>query len=127
MWKSTDAGDTWKRIGLEDSQHISRIRIHPKDSDVAYAAVMGHLFGANEQRGIYRTKDGGESWERILFVNDEVGAVDLVMDPTNPRILYASFWRVLRTPFGLESGGAGSGIWKSVDGGDSWVELTGND
>jgi len=127
MWKSTDAGDTWKRIGLEDSQHISRIRIHPKDNDVVYAAVMGHLFGANEQRGIYRTRDGGESWERILFVNDEVGAVDLVMDPTNPRILYASFWRVLRTPFGLESGGAGSGIWKSVDGGDSWVELTGND
>lgn len=127
MWKSTDAGDTWRRIGLEDSQHISRVRIHPKDDDVVYAAVMGHLFGANEQRGVYRSRDGGESWDRVLFVSDEVGAVDLAMDPTNPRILYASFWRVVRTPYGLESGGEGSGIWKSVDGGDTWVELTGNE
>ncbi len=127
MWKSTDAGDTWARIGLEDSQHISRIRIHPKDPDIVYAAVMGHLFGANEERGVYRSKDGGNSWQRVLFVSDEVGAVDLAMDPTNARILYASFWRVLRTPFGLESGGEGSGIWKSVDGGDTWVELTGNE
>ena len=127
MWKSTDAGDTWRRIGLEDSQHISRIRIHPKDDNVVYAAVMGHLFGPNEQRGIYRSRDGGDSWDRILFVSDEVGAVDLVMDPTNPRVLYASFWRVLRTPYGLESGGQGSGIWKSVDGGDNWTELTRNE
>jgi photosystem II stability/assembly factor-like uncharacterized protein len=127
MWKSTDAGDTWSRIGLEDSQHISRIRIHPKNPDLAYAAVMGHLFGANEERGVYRTRDGGDSWEQILFVNDNAGAVDLVMDPTNPRILYASFWRIRRTPYSLESGGEGSGIWKSLDGGDSWTELTRNE
>jgi photosystem II stability/assembly factor-like uncharacterized protein len=127
MWKSTDAGDTWSRIGLEDSQHISRIRIHPKNSDIVYAAVMGHLFGPNEQRGVFRSSDGGESWERVLYVSDEVGAVDLAMDPTNPRILYASFWRILRTPYSLESGGEGSGIWKSVDGGDTWTELTGNE
>ena len=127
MWKSTDAGDTWSRIGLADSQHISRIRIHPKDPDLVYAAVMGHLFGPNDERGVYRSRDGGASWERVLFVSDEVGAVDLAMDPTNPRILYASFWRVKRTPYSLESGGEGSGIWKSVDGGDTWVELTGND
>ena len=127
MWKSTDAGDTWARIGLEDSQHISRIRIHPKNPDLVYAAVMGHLFGPNEQRGIYRSRDGGENWERVLYVNDEVGAVDLVMDPANARILYASFWRVLRTPYALESGGEGSGIYKSVDGGNTWEEITNNE
>ncbi|MDH3990353.1 MAG: glycosyl hydrolase, partial [Gammaproteobacteria bacterium] len=127
MWKSTDAGDTWSRIGLEDSQHISRIRVHPKNSDLVYAAVMGHLFGPNEQRGVYRSNDGGRSWEKVLFVSDEVGAVDLAMDPTNPRILYASFWRILRTPYSLESGGQGSGMYKSVDGGDTWVEITGNE
>jgi len=127
MWKSTDAGDSWSRIGLEDSQHISRIRIHPRNPDLAYAAVMGHLFGPNEERGVYRTSDGGQNWERILHVSDEVGAVDLVMDPTNPRILYASFWRVLRTPYSLESGGEGSSLWKSVDGGDNWAELSANE
>ena len=127
MWRSTDAGDTWSRIGLTDSQHISRVRIHPRDPDLVYAAVMGHLFGPNEERGVYRSRNGGESWERVLFVNEEVGAVDLVMDPTNPRILYASFWRIRRTPYSLESGGDGSGIFKSVDGGDSWIELTRNE
>lgn len=127
MYKSVDAGDTWSRIGLEDSQHISRVRIHPTNPDVAYAAVMGHLFGPNEQRGVFRTTDGGANWEKVLFVNDEVGAVDLAMDPSNPRILYASFWRVKRTPYSLESGGEGSGLYKSVDGGDSWEELTRNE
>ncbi len=127
MWKSTDAGETWTRIGLNDSQHISRIRIHPKDPDLVYAAVMGHLFGPNEERGVYRSSDGGRTWQRILYVNDEVGAVDLAMDPANARILYASFWRVRRTPFSLESGGPGSGIYKSVDGGDNWEELTRNE
>ncbi|MDA0994168.1 MAG: glycosyl hydrolase [Proteobacteria bacterium] len=127
MWKSTDAGDTWSRIGLTDSQHISRLRIHPKNPDLVYAAVMGHLFGPNDERGVYRSVDGGTTWQRVLFVSDEVGAVDLAMDPTNPRILYASFWRILRTPYSLESGGEGSGIYKSVDGGDTWEELTRND
>ena len=126
MWKSVDAGDTWSRAGLRDSQHISRVRVHPRNPDVAYAAVMGHLFGPNEQRGVFRTRDGGANWEKVLFVNDEVGAVDLAMDPTNPRILYASFWRVRRTPYSLESGGPGSGLYKSVDGGDTWIELTAN-
>ena len=117
-WRSTDAGDTWTKIGLEDTQHISRMRIHPRNPDVVYAAAMGHLFGPNRQRGIYRSTDGGESWENVLFVNNDVGAVDLAMDPTNPRILYASFWRIRRTPYSLESGGDGSGLFKSVDGGD---------
>lgn len=126
MWKSTDAGKTWSFVGLADSRHIPRVRIHPKNPDLVYAAVLGHLFGPNEMRGVYRTKDGGKSWERILYVNDRVGAVDLTLDPGNPRILYATLWNVRRTPYSLESGGPGSGIWKSTDGGDTWVELTGN-
>lgn len=126
MWKSTDAGKTWKSIGLKDSRRIPRIRIHPKDPDLVYAAVLGHLFGPNEERGIYRSKDGGNTWERILFVNNEVGAVDLVMNPKNPRILFASMWRVKRTPYSLESGGEGSGLWKSTDEGDTWKEITRN-
>ncbi len=127
VWKSVDAGKTWKHVGLEDSRRIPRLRIHPKNPDLVYAAVLGHLFGPNEQRGIYRSTDGGESWERILFVNSEVGAVDLVLDLTNPRILYASFWRVQRTPYRLESGGEGSGLYRSVDGGDTWDPLHHNE
>ena len=127
MWKSEDAGKTWKHLGLDDSRRIPRIRIHPRNPDLVYAAVLGHLFGPNEERGVYRSKDGGATWEKILFVSDEAGAVDLVMDPTNPRILYASTWRILRTPYSLESGGEGSALWKSTDGGDTWEEVTGKD
>ena len=126
MWKSTDAGRSWTHIGLEDSQRIPRVRIHPKNPDIVYAAVLGHLSGPNEQRGVFRSTDGGENWEKILYVNDEVGAVDLVMDPTNPRILYASTWRIIRRPYSLESGGEGSKLWKSTDGGDSWTSLSEN-
>jgi photosystem II stability/assembly factor-like uncharacterized protein len=126
MWKSTDAGRTWRHVGLPESRHVPRVRIHPKNPDLVYAAVLGHLFGPNEERGVYRSKDGGGSWEKILYVDPDAGAVDLVLDPTNPRILYASFWRVRRTPWSLESGGPGSGLWKSTDGGDTWTELTGN-
>ncbi len=126
MWKSTDAGKTWKHAGLADSRHIPRVRIHPKDPDLVYAAVLGHLFGPNEQRGVYRTKDGGAHWQRVLYINDKVGAVDLAMDPRNPRVLYASTWNVRRTPYSLESGGPGSGLWKSTDGGDTWAELSRN-
>ena len=127
MWKSTDAGRSWTHVGLPDSRHISRIRIHPKNPDLVYAAVMGHLFGPNAERGVYRSTDGGASWKRILFVNEQAGAVDLAMDPGNPRVLYATTWRVIRTPYSLESGGEGSGLWKSTDGGDSWVELSANE
>ena len=124
LWKSTDAGKTWTHIGLEDSRHVSRIRIHPKNPDLVYTAVMGHLFGPNEQRGVFRSQDGGETWERILFVNEQAGAVDLAMDPVNPRVLYATTWRVIRTPYSLESGGEGSALWKSTDGGDTWQNLS---
>ncbi len=126
MWKSTDAGKTWKHVGLADSRHIPRVRIHPRNPDLVYAAVLGHLFGPNEERGVYRSQDGGKSWQRVLFANPDAGAVDLAMDPTNPRVLYASTWRVRRTPWSLESGGPGSGLWKSTDGGDTWDELTAN-
>ncbi|MFQ5649326.1 MAG: WD40/YVTN/BNR-like repeat-containing protein [bacterium] len=127
MWKSTDAGKTWAHIGLKDSRHIPRIRIHPKNPDLVYAAVLGHLFGPNDERGVYRSKDGGKTWQRIFFVSREVGAVDLAMDARNPRILFASFWRVIRTPYSLESGGEGSSIWKSTDGGTNWKEITRNE
>ena len=124
VWKSADAGKTWTHMGLEDSRHIARIRVHPVNPDVVYVAAMGHAFGPNEMRGVFRSRDGGKSWERILFVNRDSGAVDLAMDPTNPRILYASTWRFRRTPFSFESGGEGSALWKSVDGGDTWKELS---
>lgn len=126
MWKTTDRGKTWKQIGLTDTRHIPRIRIHPKNPDVVYVAAMGHLSGPNEERGIYKTTDGGETWEKIKFVSNEVGAVDLAMDPTNPRVLYASFWRVKRTPYSLESGGEGSSIWKTTDGGKTWDQIDDN-
>jgi photosystem II stability/assembly factor-like uncharacterized protein len=127
VWKSTDAGRTWSHIGLKESQRIPRIRVHPKDPDTVYVAAMGHLSGPNEERGIFRSTDGGKNWKKILFVNNEVGAVDLAMDPTNPRILYASTWRVIRTPYSLESGGEGSKLWKTTDGGDTWASISENE
>ncbi|MFQ5766456.1 MAG: WD40/YVTN/BNR-like repeat-containing protein [Acidobacteriota bacterium] len=124
IWKSTDAGRTWTHSGLEDSRHIPRIRIHPTNPDRVWAAVLGHLYGPSRQRGVFRSDDGGRTWTKVLHVNDSAGAIDLALDPTNPRILYAAFWRVRRTPYGLESGGEGSSLWKSIDGGDTWQELT---
>jgi len=124
VWKSTDAGKTWKFKGLKDSHRIPRIRIHPRNPDLVYVAALGHLSGPNDERGVYRSKDGGENWEKVLFINDEVGACDLILDPNNPRIIYASTWRIKRTPYSLESGGQGSGLWKSTDGGDTWEDIT---
>lgn len=126
MWKSVDAGKSWESIGLLNSRQISRIKIHPKNPDLVFAAVMGDLFKSSEERGVYRSKDGGKNWERILFANEDAGAVDLVMDPNNPRILYASTWRIRRSPFSLDSGGEGSALWKSTDEGDNWVNISEN-
>lgn len=126
IYKSVDAGKTWKHIGLKNSRHVPRIRVHPQNPDLVYAAVMGDLFKPSEERGVYRSKDGGESWEKILFANEDAGAVDLTFDPNNPRILFASTWRIRRTPYSLESGGEGSALWKSTDGGDNWTNISEN-
>src|SRR2546425_2015459 len=116
MWKSTDAGKTWTHIGLDDSQHIGRIRVHPNNPDLVYVAAMGHAFGPSDMRGVYRSRDGGKTWDRILFVSRDAGAVDLAMDPSNPRIVYASTWRFRRGPYFFESGGQGSPPRKAADG-----------
>ncbi|HEX4633934.1 MAG TPA: glycosyl hydrolase, partial [Gemmatimonadales bacterium] len=124
MYKSTDAGKTWSRIGLADAGQTGRIAVHPKNADLVYVAVMGHAFGPNPTRGLYRSADGGKTWQKVLSRNDSTGAVDVVLDPTNPRIIYASLWQEQRTPWDFSSGGAGSGLFKSTDGGDTWTELT---
>jgi len=124
IWKSVDGGKTWENKGLPDSYHVVRIKIHPKNPDLVYAAVMGNLYKPTTTRGIYRSKDGGDHWEKVLFASENAGAVELVMDPNNPRILYASTWRIRRTPYSLESGGTGSALWKSTDGGDHWTNIS---
>ncbi|MBC7903595.1 MAG: glycosyl hydrolase [Gemmatimonadaceae bacterium] len=124
MWRSDDAGRTWRNLGLKDARHIIRVVVHPRNPDIVWAAVMGHLFGPNETRGVYKTIDGGKTWKRTLYVNNQTGASDLVMEPGNVNTFYAGTWRLLRTPYSLESGGEGSGLWKSTDGGDSWTEIT---
>ena len=126
VYKSNDAGKTWKRVGLEDTRQIPRIRIHPKNPDLVYVAALGHVWGPNDQRGVFRSKDGGKTWEKILSRGNKAGTIDLILDPSNPHILYAGFWEVYRKPWTLESGGPGSGIFKSTDGGDTWTELTRN-
>lgn len=126
VWKSEDAGKTWEEAGLKNSQHIPRIRIHPRNPDLVYAAVLGDLYKPSKDRGIYRSKDGGKNWRKILFVNENAGAADLILDPNNPRIMYATTWNVHRTPYSLSSGGEGSGLWKSTDGGDNWTEISRN-
>src|SRR5215471_15570662 len=125
VYKSTDGGQTWTNLGLSDTQQISRVRVHPKDPNLVYVAAQGHVWGPNAERGIYRSKDGGKTWEKVLYVSDKTGASDLAMDPENPRILYAGFWQVYRKPWTLESGGPEGGIWKSTNGGDTWKKLSG--
>ena len=107
VYKSTDAGKTWVHLGLEDSRHIARIKVHPNDPDLVYVAALGHAFGSNEQRGVFRSRDGGVNWERVLFCSDKAGAIDLCIDPNNPRILYASLWETIRTPWSLTRRRAG--------------------
>jgi photosystem II stability/assembly factor-like uncharacterized protein len=125
VWKSTDGGQTWSHAGLEESGQISKIEIHPRDPDIAYVAVQGQIWGPNEERGVYRTTDGGKTWEQVLQANPDTGASDLSMDPTNPRILYAAMWHHGRKPWFIKSGGEGGGLYKSSDGGDSWRKLEG--
>src|SRR5437660_3618648 len=126
VYKSTDGGKTWQFLGLEDTRHIGQICIHPQNPDLVYLAALGHAHGPNAERGVYRSRDGGKTWEQILFRSHKAGAADLAMDPNNPRILYASFWEAIRLPHTLISGGEGSGIFKSTDGGETWKEITRN-
>lgn len=124
VYRSNDAGKTWIKLGLEKTQHISRIVIHPANPDVVYVAAQGALYGPNKERGVYRSTDGGKNWENILFVDEGTGAVELSMDAQNPLVLYAAMWEHQRKPNMVISGGEGSGLYKSTDGGDSWTELT---
>ncbi|MDX1450806.1 MAG: glycosyl hydrolase, partial [Acidimicrobiia bacterium] len=125
MYRSTDAGKTWSLIGLEQAGQIGRVQVHPDDPDHVYVAAVGNVFGRNEERGVFESTDGGETWEKILYVNDSVGVVDLSMDPSNPRILFASAWRGERKPWTMISGSLDSGIHRSKDGGRTWTKLSG--
>ncbi len=126
VYKSVDAGKTWRHMGLADTQAIARIRVDPANPDVVYVAALGHPFGRNQERGVFRSTDGGATWKRVLFRSDRAGAIDLAMDPHNSRVLYASIWDVYRSPWMLSSGGPSSGLFKSADGGDTWTEITRN-
>ncbi len=127
LWKSEDAGKTWTSCGLKTARHVSRIRVHPENHNIVFASVMGDLFKDSPDRGVFKSIDGGKSWKKVLFANASAGAVDLVMDPTNHRILYASTWNVRRTPYSLSSGGDGSAIWKSTDSGETWTNISSNE
>jgi len=124
VYRSRDGGRTWENVGLRDSHHVGRIVLHPTDPRILYVAAMGHLWGPNQERGLYKSADGGESWERVLFVDEDTGVVDVAMDPTNPDVLYAASYQRRRTPFGFHGGGPGSALWKSSDAGRNWVKLT---
>ncbi|MBI1800094.1 MAG: glycosyl hydrolase, partial [Chloroflexi bacterium] len=126
VYKSTDGGKTWVNVGLADTRHIARIHVHPQNPDWVIVAALGHAWGPNKERGVFRTQDGGETWQNILFRSEKAGAIDLSMDPNNPRLLYAAFWEAQRYPYKLISGGPDSSLYKSSDGGDSWTEITNN-
>ena len=126
VWKTIDGGKTWQHMGLDESRHIGRIRIHPQNPDIVFVAAMGNLYKDTEERGVYKSVDGGKTWKRVLFSDPGSGAVEVTFDPGNPRHLYASTWTVRRTPYSLSSGGAGSKLWKSTDQGETWEELSDN-
>ena len=126
IWKSVNAGKTWKHMGLKNARHIPRVRIHPKNPDIVYAGVMGDLYKSSEERGVYKSIDGGKTWNKKLFSNKDAGVVDLIIDPNNPRVLYATTWNIRRTPYSLSSGGEGSALWKSTDEGETWTNISTN-
>ena len=127
IWKSVDAGKTWNFSGLPKSRHVPRIVIDPNNHNIVYAAVLGNIYKPTSDRGVYKSKDGGKTWEKVLFSNNHSGVVELVMDPSNSRTLYAATWRVNRTPYSLNSGGEGSALWKSVDQGENWIKISINE
>src|ERR671912_46687 len=126
VYKSVDAGKTWEFMGLKDTQSIARIVIHPKDPNIAYVAAVGHLFGPNPERGLYKTSDGGKTWTNTKFIDNDTGFTDVVMDPSNPNVLLAASYQRRRQPWGFNGGGPGSALWKTTDGAKTWTRLTGN-
>ncbi len=124
VYKSTDGGKTWQHLGLAETRNIGKVRIDPRDPNRVYVAALGHAHGPNPERGLYRSRDGGQTWERVLFVSEKAGAVDCSLDPHNPRILFATIWEAHRGPYYLTSGGPDCGLWRSTDGGDTWTSLT---
>ena len=124
VYRSTDAGKTWKHVGLAPTQHIARIVVHPKDPDTVLVAAQGALYSPSPERGVFKSTDGGATWKKVLFVNDKTGAAELSIDATNPRILYAAMWEHGRLPWQVISGGPGSGLYKSTDSGDTWEKMT---
>tara|TARA_R110001599_G_scaffold203055_1_gene400008 strand:+ start:36747 stop:39788 length:3042 start_codon:yes stop_codon:yes gene_type:complete len=126
VYKTTDGGKTWRHLGLKETQAISRIRVHPTNPNIVYVAALGHVYGDNEERGVFRSKDGGNTWEKVLYVSDKAGAADIIIDRTNPNVLYASTWQVYRKAWKMWGGGPDSKLFKSLDGGDTWIDLTKN-
>ncbi|MBX2872615.1 MAG: glycosyl hydrolase [Saprospiraceae bacterium] len=126
VYKTTDGGKTWRHMGLKETQAIARIRVHPTDPNTVYVAALGHPYGDNEERGVFRSTDGGNTWKKVLYVSDQAGAVDLIIDRTNPKVLYASTWQVYRKAWKMWGGGPDCRLFKSVDGGDNWIDLTKN-
>lgn len=126
VYKSLDGGKTWKNVGLKDTRHIGSVIVDPRNSNVAFVAALGHAYGPNEERGVFRTTDGGATWQKVLFKDNKTGAIDVVFDPNNPNTLFAALWEVNRTPWSLNSGGPGSGLYKSTDGGTTWMRLEGH-
>src|SRR5438270_605039 len=126
MYKSTDAGKTWHSIGLEDTRHIGRLAVNPKNPDIVFVAALGHAYGRNTERGVFRSTDGGKSWQKVLYKDDQTGAIDVVFDPSNPSIVYAALWQAYRTPYSMVSGGPGSGDYRSAEGGRKWTQIKGN-
>lgn len=127
LYKSTDGGKTWGHIGLKETQTISRIVVDPKNPSTVYVAALGHIYGKNDERGVFKSSDGGMTWRKILFATNQAGAVDLVIDPNNSNVLLASMWDAWRTPYSLNSGGPNSGMWKSEDGGETWKDISRNE
>jgi photosystem II stability/assembly factor-like uncharacterized protein len=126
VYKSTDGGKTWVNVGLKDSRQIGAVIVNPHNSDIVFVAALGHAFGPNAERGLFRTLDGGKTWEKVLAKDDQTGAIDVVFDPHNPNVLFAALYQVVRTPWSMTSGGPGSGLYKSVDGGTTWTQLKGD-
>ena len=126
VYRSNDGGKTWNNVGLKDTRHVGKVIVHPTNPDVALVAALGHAYGTNNERGIFRTRDGGKTWEKVLYLDDRTGGIDIVFDPQNPHVLFAAMWEGYRTPWTLNSGGDKDGLYRSNDDGTTWKRVEGN-